>query len=66
MSASEHRGGMGEQRESMREHGGSMLTKRALVGEQSGDTSISSWSRVAFSSGKLYIYIYSNVKYFDF
>ena len=42
---------MGEQRESI-------LTKRALAGEQSGGTQVSQRSRVGLSSGILYTYIF--------
>ena len=47
---SERRGSMGEQRESI-------STKRALAGEQSGEALVSRRSRIALSSGYIYIYI---------
>ena len=57
-STSEHRESMREQWESIREQRGSMSTKRALSGEQSGGTLVSDRSRVDLGSGKLCIYIY--------
>ena len=48
----EHRGSIEEQRESM-------STKRALAGEQRGETLVSGRSRVALSSGHKYIDIRS-------
>jgi len=54
----EQRGSMGEQRGSMGEQRESRGTKSALAREQSGGILVSDQSRVALSSGKLYIYIY--------
>lgn len=57
----EHKGSMREKRGSMREPKASGGTKRALAREQSGETLVSSKSRVALSSGELYIYIYIDI-----